>query len=187
VRKSSQSEIRAAADYVRSKLNHEGIRRLAAVLKGRRGRPPGSGAIDDSVALAKMADLIVAGKYSRVRPAAREVGAEVDGNSPKAVEDRLRRKYATNRSALEAAARARRSPSLFRPSEETLGAAIARAREGVGHPADLETLSDRIRELLEAFGTPPADPVQLLEEKQREIEERLHTLLGVADWEKYLR
>lgn len=76
-----------------------------ALARRQRGRPRGSGR-NDTLALERMADLLICGKAKTPTDAARQVGGPV--NSCAAVVSRLVRKYRVNRACLESEARERR-------------------------------------------------------------------------------
>lgn len=148
-----------------------------------RGRPK----YDDRLALACMALLLVSGKETSIRAAARASAHLTDGASPKAIEDRLRHKYATHRETLEQYAKEKLDAKV--PAPGLLAEAARKPQRfqdfiprGLGDDSPM-----RIKELMEKHST-----THMLREALKEagigsaeptIAEMVRELLGSRPWD----
>lgn len=150
-----------------------------------RGRPE----YDDAPALARMARLRVSGKEKFERAAARASAHLTNGASPKAIEDRLRRKYARHRETLEQYAREKLAAAASAPAPGLLAEAARTPRsfqdfkaEGFGdisprtlaEAAEEHSISRMLREVANEarFGSAEAT-----------ITEMVRELLGNRSWD----
>lgn len=149
---------------------------LAAVPRtGRRGRPKGSGAIDDSRPLAHMADLLISGRAKSESEAAwMSVNLAAQHSEASAV-DRLRRKFRQERAGQLKAAKIRQRliqtiPPLVAGTQDLLSVAAAAG-------SILEQQQRHVAEQIQEFARHLNEPAMELVRRQAQASDRFAELV----------
>lgn len=117
----SEDAVRAEAE----KVPPEVARFIREGPKRPRGRPKGSGAIDDSARLLKMAVLLESGEAKTRRKAGRMIAQQDFVHSVDSTADRLRKKYKADRDALQ-----RRAREVLREQQESEERRVSQEQAG---------------------------------------------------------